>query len=987
MKHCTWKMVYVALLVMTSFTMVDAFGPEKARITNCDGQELSAAAGQRIRICCQLSERECSATKEADMLTVAPRTLIRGTCVNGTIGCADRVANAVADRGWSIARTGLCRVRFEGASENSTHDQEVAFDCFKNDKFRPPSRVEKLRVLAKLPGPKILKIICSEKKDIIVIFNKNSSSSVQDHSTEYRVSMTEYDRVTDLCLTDCSLPQSPYSNICVCRYTNRDPFVNVFQDVNVTVTVNVSRPRQNNPITSGVTTDSINLYQHVRPGKVAELYCHNISATDALIIFRPSMHILYLVSSMSYYRKPLQYHVTLMKTQGLQEVFEIKLDKTVFNASHSNEYIGIRFRNLTAFTKYIFSVSGIGGGGRGSTSQIEFITNKTVPLHPPSIEDYSYMWKHKEGSSTLFLLWQPLPQESRGGELLNYDLQITFLNGSVYHERNINLNYKDISLNLLPLDAFTVKLWAVNEIGRSVNFSKIIIPSNHAAAQPSMYVEFENNSAHIYINLTTPNVIDMLAIHRCEGNKDICTEYPYTQIEQINQTNTAFPFLTFKMMMPTEKPTLRTYVKEFEHFEFKDKQKPLENAKIANGTITIGQVNLWPKEVDIFDEQSGLNVSSWIERELSGMPDKNEPIGHTFSNEITESTTVMYPRFFLSVKVKELWMGMVAADCYFDRKKDEAKLKVIPFDNNMYLRLSQECDNDMKPTQFLVDSYKIYSSDDELCKKASPEMNEMIEKRKMFSPTLFKLPETTSLGSCVVGLNRNRSRQSKAIFQHNSDFTAKGTETIPVIVIIAILTVFLVVILGFCLIKRCNNRRQHFHTITTLLNETDEREGEINDEMHDNELIHPYHTNNLTESGDSGHGTISSSDRDETETPEDIGLAEGTKLLHSPVESTSSSTDSEHVSFTECLDNAQVDETCLMHDEVPCSNHHSTSSSSDCWSKSTSSRKIKLNKYWKGGDLTFKPPTDDSSGSSTASGGGAFSESSCDNDNSTSGTN
>lgn len=72
--------------------------------------------------------------------------------------------------------------------------------------------------------------------------------------------------------------------------------------------------------------------------------------------------------------------------------------------------------------------------------------------------------------------FQPLPQECAGGINLSYEIQITSTKGYNYSVQNIETSYLLVSSGLPP-DTLVVKLWAVNEIGKSEKFSQIHIPA------------------------------------------------------------------------------------------------------------------------------------------------------------------------------------------------------------------------------------------------------------------------------------------------------------------------------------------------------------------------------------------------------------------------------------------------------------------------------------------------------------------------------
>ncbi|CAL1547317.1 unnamed protein product [Lymnaea stagnalis] len=922
--------------------------------------------GETISLCCTLPGKECSELNDDDVGRIervsSQRRPPSDDAATDTLVSCPRVTDETLENNDSCDR---CSYTFQ--KDNATLSDGGTYRCYINEES---VRVTDVYIIAKPNASEILKLSVSDDYVMTVEFEKGDCHPWVNDLTVF---MEYRKKVTQLCRVNCSLCK----DICSCEYLSptraipRNP---------VTLTVNVSSPSVDLPIQNTSSTSAFKLFEHIVPSKVEELKLFSVTVNEAIIMFRPTSAQLRNIYNMRIVSKPLNYKIFLSRTQGLSEVLRVEFQKKVFSVSkYPYQFVAIRFTNLTTFTTYRLSVAGVGGGGEGGSTTLEFTTDKTVPQSPPKVDDFTYSRILGERyTSSLYLWWQPLPQASRGGSSLSYHLMVTSANGISLKETTVCSAYTLFD-SLPSHEPLTVKIWAKNELGRSESYSQIYIPA-YQDVQPPMYVEYDldKNMSYVFINMIDIEGVEMLAIHRCDVSQgSLCTTYPYTQIKQVDSSK-SFGGGTLMFDMPLATPaTLTTVVarREVEYFDTEDGDNPFQN---PNGHSACANVTL-----DV-DESEGL----W-----------------------DASTTDTYPMLYLSVQVKGSWLGMVRAKCYFTRKSINVVLEqTAEHDGNKHsLRFIQHCDPGA-PVQFLAEHFIVYAlmndSNDGEC--SGLERHKVGEKNNnIFTVNTIDLPPGMKY-ACVeaVAFNSSTSYTSKTLKYESvktvMKLTAnKETVTNAVIVITATAAVFAVAASLFCLIKRCKISRERIQRF---------KERERNDEQHDIELMNPNLTSNLTEQGDSGHGTTGSSYRDETETTDNSSLAERRKLLQSPVESGSSSQDSdnsslaerrkllqspvesgsssqdsEHVRSGACSDNAQVHETVLTH-QFPCSNNYGLSSSSD-WSKSTFSRKSKLNNYWKDGDLTFRPPTDDSSGCSTASGGGTYSGSSFDYENSTSGTN
>ena len=138
--------------------------------------------------------------------------------------------------------------------------------------------------------------------------------------------------------------------------------------------------------------------------------------------------------------------------------------------------IRLKVNFLTPNTMYSVSLVAYGGGGKGGDStKLMLTTEAAVPSSPPNhlyfSREVSDIQSHY--SSKVTVTWQPLASDLHGGEGLHYKLDL--YNGEVL-ERTIFTNNTFAVLDKLPSAKMEARVWAVNILGQSYDYTSIALP-------------------------------------------------------------------------------------------------------------------------------------------------------------------------------------------------------------------------------------------------------------------------------------------------------------------------------------------------------------------------------------------------------------------------------------------------------------------------------------------------------------------------------
>ncbi|XP_059173827.1 uncharacterized protein LOC131954265 [Physella acuta] len=271
-------------------------------------------------------------------------------------------------------------------------------------------------------------------------------------------------------------------------------------------------------------------------GAVQELSATITRATSATISWRMSHYLAGLMKFME--KNPLEYRMTVSKTDGVPEPWNVTAKKI----NLESRYVYVELVNLTSYTGYTVTVFGIACRGQCERQEIGFMTNKSVPSSSPNIEKFRYSPIISPNES-LLIMWDPLPRDAMGGSNISYQVEVTVgqANSTTHSVKKPHFVQKLTSLS----EQITFKVWSVNELGRSDNYSELVLPKPinlDFLKDVSLVGPVENDQVMVNINLEDIKHKQIIAVHWCEEEKDqiffqynVCKDQIFTHKEKFNE--------------------------------------------------------------------------------------------------------------------------------------------------------------------------------------------------------------------------------------------------------------------------------------------------------------------------------------------------------------------------------------------------------------------------------------------------------------------
>ncbi|XP_055897519.1 uncharacterized protein LOC106070933 isoform X1 [Biomphalaria glabrata] len=712
-----------------------------ASIIDCESERKTAEylEGQTFSLCCSL-DLECNRTQWTDYL-----------------GIKKRNSHSEHPSRFAVNRTDRCVVRYSVVSA-VTEDTGI-YACYRNDDNYIFDNMD-VTIIEKPSGFTIQSITCSDLKDLNITFSYRNVNPTFD---QVQVTLEEQAKEPMACQANCSAS----TQICLCQI--RHAFDSIIHNRNVTLRVNVTR----SSIESTEFLTSINLIDFIVPSPVQDLSVFNISSTEAILKFRPTFETKNLIHWMFERGKVLTYHVTLFSTSPMEK-WKIQFNKTVLFDGKSSEFTAVWFQDLIPFTQYTLIVCCSGGGGQGQGRELTFITNQSVPLEPPEVDNFSYMrWYDisRVKSSCVFIIIKPLHRTSSDRKDVSFKAELTT------HSEDLPIKkcYSICQLCQVPRDSFSVRLWTLNRIGQSKTYTEITIPTSTEATNPTTIVEFESGFVHLNVQLPSEHDIENLTIHWCHGENNtrslaICKDYPQHRFVSPGHRS-----LNISIELDDLTSDIYTTISPLRVFHLEDVSQGLHDVAATQSTKTARTSNLF-----------------LLEKE-------DAP---TAENSII--------RIFVSAQVQGRWMGMVEAECYFDRNSGHANVYLSSFSDSSgqtFLRFGQHCD---RTYQFKVATFHIHSSIDVTCNST----NKLDEVSSTLESHVYPVPKD-SLFICVLAVGSNGQikflpalplmRSSEGL---STDVSKNGTLralsiAAPLVLLIVLLTT------GVSFMRRCQNRKSN----------------------------------------------------------------------------------------------------------------------------------------------------------------------------------
>ncbi|GFR75262.1 hypothetical protein ElyMa_005773500 [Elysia marginata] len=302
-----------------------------------------------------------------------------------------------------------------------------------------------------------------------------------------------------------------------------------------------------------------------------------------------------------------------------------------FEAHGTQPCVSVIFRNLTAFTTY--SLIAFSTGAEDGPSVVkEFTTLKSVPLQPPVLVKFGF--SRFPQSNSLFVLWQPVPHETRGGANLTYDLEVLSSRGLELGAFGVGENYW-LNTEPLPKEDLVVRVWSRNEIGLSESFSSLRISD----VKPVPFqVEVSERKLLVHVDPVVYGVYKQIAVHMCEtfliqDDIEVCSSYPQTlRLSQAASASGAPQVHTFYLSSEGE-PRVMTR-QTFVHYMFSG--SPADMYGDTNGTALAFVETLTrtePRWVDVepegfLDSEEGDDVAPGLQDASgNGVGDEEDPDG------------------------------------------------------------------------------------------------------------------------------------------------------------------------------------------------------------------------------------------------------------------------------------------------------------------------------------------------------------------------
>uniref|UniRef100_A0A2C9LPI2 Fibronectin type-III domain-containing protein n=1 Tax=Biomphalaria glabrata TaxID=6526 RepID=A0A2C9LPI2_BIOGL len=339
------------------------------------------------------------------------------------LGIKKRNSHSEHPSRFAVNRTDRCVVRYSVISA-VTEDTGI-YACYRNDDNYIFDNMD-VTIIEKPRGLTIQSITCSDLKDLNITFSYRNVNPTFD---QVQVTLEEQGQF--------SLLNSYLVNVCrLCSYWTYT----------------------------------------IVPSPVQDLSIFNISSTEVILKFRPTFETKNLIHWMFERGKVLTYHVTLFSTSPMEK-WKIQFNKTVLFDGKSSEFTAVWFQDLIPFTQYTLIVCCSGGGGQGQSRELTFITNQSVPLDPPEVDNFSYMrWydMSRVKSSCVFIIIKPLHRTSSDRKDVSFKAELTT------HSEDLPIKkcYSICQLCQVPRDSFSVRLWTLNRIGQSKTYTEITIPTS-----------------------------------------------------------------------------------------------------------------------------------------------------------------------------------------------------------------------------------------------------------------------------------------------------------------------------------------------------------------------------------------------------------------------------------------------------------------------------------------------------------------------------
>ncbi|KAH9512434.1 hypothetical protein Btru_039574 [Bulinus truncatus] len=803
-----------------------------AEISECETKRNISfvLSGNDLDICCDLSEEECNRTLEENLMQLLPE---RGILKSSP----------------SQAR---CTARLLIA--NASKEDSASYICRNNTSV---FSIINITVLDKPSIPQFTSIKASEESDIIVEFDPGPQNSL----CYYSVSLENDYSTKILCQLNCTDQNGDILKNCVCIFDNSDQFYFIFRnDVTLVIGVFVLSPI--GPISSWEVKKTICLLDHFVPGCVLDFLTLNVTEDRASIQFRPAKKTARLIDFLKERGKKFSYYVELWKLDGKPQLLKMQFEKKILfdidfdMISSEIQYAAIEFDELNIFTTYSILVTGVADNTAGCTRNITFTTKPSVPASSPEIEDFLFSrFTTETNLSSLWLMWRPLAQESKGGNNVSY--LVAEVGASQKLPLNTSQNY--ITISELPTAASTFHIWSVNELGQSRNFTEVKFPNDTGIAEYSIIAESVNDThVLLVVDVFSTANIQAIAIHACKGDRipgsitqDACLEYPHTKMFDTAYLQQSPLELFF--FIPASKPKITQNQKNVTYFEYQDQKQMYNRRNTVQANVTLNQnefissshtdpfLNL--RDLNSIDERRKRSAELILpytgndqHRKRSAgliLPYAGNDQHRKRSAELIlpytgndqhrkRSAELILPyagndqpsllslktlgdslRFFISLKTGGKWLGMKPSKCYFNR--ESASTNVIVVQENGFVKISQVCDT-VTPKQFLVYSYQIYSASGVEC----------AENEK-----------------------------------------SSGTTTMIIIIVVVGTILVCVALIVICFICRCRRRRKYFYKMTMTSKKLSDSIPAVYEDI--DFTVRPTKVIDQS-SSDSGHGTFNESE-------------------------------------------------------------------------------------------------------------------------------
>ncbi|XP_059175981.1 uncharacterized protein LOC131955753 isoform X2 [Physella acuta] len=696
-------------MLLQVFMLSQIWSYVNADIRHCDNSTSQySVEGTDVSLCCYLSEAACNETTDNDTLVLRPLNSGTGSTTLGHV------------------RVSTCAARLDITNVTS---EFYEYTCLRNN---VSLNITYIVTLPRPQTPVIRSIVCSVNKDMTLTFD---TGKADNFSTSYVITLIEPRRTYILCNGSILSGETG-----TCRYTNTD-ISNTFRTTNSTISIVLARPSMNNIVVSTVVNSSVLLYHYVQPSPAEGLRLLNISATEAVVMWRPSDALRDLIKFLNLYGCSLMYQILLESgRETRQAVFKKYFD----NQPRKYQYVVIRLDNLTSFTDYNLTVTGRSCWQSSEARQLPFTTLKSVPTISPKIDDFSYGWLDPTDTSQssipkLWVTWEPLAQEEKGDTNVTYDVTIN-------DKQTLTTSRSFFVTPTSETGQMRIQIRAVNSIGQSVNQSVIIIPPYTARVGPGVVVDVDGDTANVFVNISSTEVVDLIAIHWCEGdrteeNLDLCKGYPQSQTKQLVSTNLVD---TNTYSIQVTQPPVDQQVEINREMDYYDIENVSELGTNSPQKVNVN-ITIRPRLLTAEYNQS------------SNFTQEGEQLTGVYTAQFSETL-----RFYVSVKSGGLWRGMTSSGCYFNRDKDHIEVvsKLFGQDGTTMFRFQQRCDP-TTPVQFRAEYFGVFSATDENCRVNRAKI--CSTRSRTFNYSLVQLPPDLQYVCLEASNHDNSSKKMVAV--------------------------------------------------------------------------------------------------------------------------------------------------------------------------------------------------------------------------------